>query len=172
MRKIFIAGIFSALLFFSPAPFQNVSGQTEKINQNEPTGDEDGFYAAKILESDYRQADVVAYVNVKERKLVDSIGTGKADCENDKGTGYCLYLLKAELKEIYKGKSSTTEIEFYTSPDADYPKEKLMGERVVFLNRGTSGDKKKKQLHTIENSTRWIEHEVLEKMRKIARKKR
>lgn len=172
MRKILVAVIFSVLLFFAPVPFQNVSGQTEKTNQNKPTEDENGFYGAEILESDYRQVDVVAYVNIKERKLVDSMGAEKDGCENDKGSGYCLYLLKAELKEIYKGKTTASEIEFYTSPDASYPKEKLMGERVVFLNRSTIKDKKKKQLHTLENSTRWIEHDILEKMRKIAKKKR
>src|SRR5688500_13020310 len=56
--------------------------------------DESQFYHAGNLRPDYALADIVAHVNVTERELVDSLGSG--DCENDKGTGYCLYRLKGE----------------------------------------------------------------------------
>lgn len=141
---------------------QTTFSQTKK-------SDDSGFYQATMLRSDFNQVEVVAYVNVKEITLVDSMGNG--NCETNKGAGYCLYRLKADVKEVYKGKISAKEMEFYTSPDADYPKEKLMGERVVFLNKGKN-DADKERLSAMENSTRAIEYDVLKKMRKIAKKKK
>src|SRR5215213_11056845 len=61
-----------------------------------------GFYKYSFLKSDFRQVDVVAYVDVKERKLEDFLGGGSVS-KKDKGTGYCLYCLKGELKEVFKG---------------------------------------------------------------------
>ncbi len=148
---------------------QNVFSQTEKMDKNSSSKSADsGFYQSSTLKSDFNQVEVVAYVNIKERTLIDSMG---GDCENNKGAGLCLYRLKADVKEVYKGKVSAKEIEFYTSPDSDYPKEKLMGERVVFLNRSDNYPDKQSGLGTMENSTRFIEFDVLKKMRKIARKK-
>ena len=146
--------------------------QTENVDAKKPVVkvDESQFYKKSMLASDYTQVDVVAYVNVKERRLVDSIGGG--DCESDKGTGYCLYLLKADLKEVFKGKVTEKEIEFYTSPDAGYPKNNLMGERVVFLNESDNFPDKKMSFGTLENSTRRIKYDVLKKLRKISKQKK
>ena len=105
-------------------------------------------------------ADVVAYVNAKKIKSVDSVGED-ADCENNTGTGYCLYLLTADIKEDFKGNVETDMLEFYISSDASYPKNRLLGEQIVFLVRG----KNEKDLGTIENSTRSVEK--LEIIRKI-----
>jgi hypothetical protein len=156
MSKIFV---LFAILIFCFASGQIVSAQTgidEKEFEN-------------ILKSEFKQVAVVAYVDVKERALIDSIGNG--DCESDKGGGSCLYRLKAELKEIYKGKIRTKEIIFYTSLDADYPKKNLLGEKVVFLNWRKRDSEKKKELYTLENSTRSMEHNILKRIRKIAGKK-
>ncbi|MDQ3798893.1 MAG: hypothetical protein M3384_05550 [Acidobacteriota bacterium] len=130
-----------------------------------------GFYRLSFLESDFRQVDVVAYVDVKERKLEDFLGGGDNGCESDKGTGYCLYRLKAELKEVFKGGISGKTIEFYASMDMDYPKKYLLGEKVVFLNWSDNYPDKNRGLGTIENSTREIKFDILKKMRKIAREK-
>jgi len=128
-----------------------------------------GFYKYSFLKSDFRQVDVVAYVDVKERKLEDFLG-GVNGCEIDKGTGYCLYCLKGELKEVFKGEISGKTIEFYESMDMDYPKKHLLGEQVVFLKWSDNYPDKNRGLGTIENSTREIKFDILKKMRKIAKK--
>lgn len=163
MRKILFAAVSSTLLFWSAVPFQSISSQTENKSQDINTEESSGLHSADMLRSDLRVADFVAYVDVKERKLVDSIGSG--DCENDKGNGYCLYLLKAELKEIFKGKTSEKTIEFYESPDMAYPKKYLMGEQIIFLVWSEKEGDKTRSLGTIENSTRRLG--ALEKLRKI-----
>lgn len=166
MLKILSAVIFSTLLLFAFS--SNVSGQTEKALTNDKSDEEDGFYSTKFLQSDFEQVEVVAYVNVKKLKLADSLGN--VDCENNKGTGYCLYLLTAEVKRVFKGKIETKTLEFYSSPDADYPKKSLLGEKVVFLNWSDNYPGKKMSLGALENSTRLIENDILEKMRKITEK--
>jgi len=149
---------------------QTVLSQTKSKNKKSvDKTDGSEFYQTEFLEGDYKQVDVVAYVKVRQITLVDSLGNG--DCGNNKGTGYCLYRLKADLKEIFKGKVSQREIEFYTSADADYPKKNLMGERVVFLNWSDNYPDKKKSLGTLENSTRAIEYDVLKNLRSLAGKK-
>ncbi|HEY0429123.1 MAG TPA: hypothetical protein VGC76_15185 [Pyrinomonadaceae bacterium] len=165
--KKFVLFLTGLLVF---ASCQAALGQTKKADAKKTVvkTDDSQFYQASMLEADYKQVDVVAYVNIKNRRLV---GIGGADCKNDKGSGYCLYLLKADLKEVFKGNVTQREIEFYTNPDADYPKEKLMGERVVFLNKSDNYPLKTVSLGTMENSTRWIKRDVLKKMRKIAKKK-
>lgn len=156
MPQIFV---LSVALIFCFACGQKISAQSE-IDVEE---------FEKTLKYDYKHAAVVAYVDVKERTLVDSIGSD--DCENDKGNGYCLYRLKGELKELYRGKIRAREIEFYESPDADYPKKYLLGEKIIFLNWGKKKPEKKKELFALENSTRSIEHDALRRMRKIAGRK-
>lgn len=128
-------------------------------------GQDDGFYQADALKGDFRQVNAVAYVNVKTIKVADSMGSG--DCEKNKGAGYCLYELSADVKEVFKGKIAGRTLKFYTSPDADYPKEKLMGEQVVFLNKNNVAVAKTNQFVTLENSTRKIEFDVIGKLRKI-----
>jgi hypothetical protein len=82
-----------------------------------------------------------------------------------------MYELKGDLIETFKGKTTGREIVIYTAPDSDYQKKLLMGERVVFLNLVKNDGTGREELHTMENSTRRIEFDVLAKMRKIARKK-
>lgn len=161
MGKILFTIVFSTLLFLSAAPLQNVSGQTD---------DEEGFFSTGFLKSDYKQVDVVVHVNVKEYELVDSIGKG--DCKENSGSGYCLYRLKADVKEVFKGKINKENFEFYMVLEASTSrKDFLLGEKLVFLERSDNFPDKKMGLGTLENSTRPIQNGVLEKMRKIARKK-
>ena len=164
MRKILFVLFTFAFLFLSSAALQNVAAQTADQMRN----DEDGFYSEKFLKNDFRQVAAVIYVNVREGKLVDSTG---AECENDSSRNLCQYLLTADVKEVFKGRIKAKTIEFYTNPDAGYPKEKLLGEKVLFLNRGKDKTSKKMTYNAMENSTRSIEQNVLEKLRKIAKKK-
>ena len=151
MRKILSAVIFLLL-------FQNISAQT---------GDDDGFFSAKFLKSDYKQVDVVLYVDVKSYELVNSIGKG--DCREISGSGYCLYRLKAEVKEVFKGRIKRENFEFYTVLEASVGKKDfLLGEKLVFLEWSKNFPDKKRNLGTLENSTRPADAGVLEKMRKIA----
>ena len=111
------------------------------------------------------------HVDVKSYELVDSIGTG--DCKENAGGGYCLYRLKADVKEIFKGKIVKKNFEFYMVLEASTTKKDfLLGEKIVFLNWSSDFPDKRRHLGTLENSTRSIESGVLEKMRKIAKKKR
>lgn len=155
MRRIFSAFIISGLTFFFIALDQTTFAQTAESNSGEE----------KIwLRGDLRASDVVAHVDIKEKKFIDSIGNS-ADCENDKGSGYCRYLLKADVKEVFKGKSIGQTIEFYVTPDADYPKKNLLGEEIVFLVRHKDEVTEKEALFTIENSSRPVQW--LDAMRKI-----
>lgn len=126
---------------------------------------QDGFYDSDALKGDYNQVKAVVYLNVTGIKIVDSMGSG--NCETNKGSGYCLYELTAEVKEVFKGKGVGKTLKFYTSPDADYPKERLMGEQVVFLNQSEMAKVKDKQFVTLENSSRKIEFDIIGKLRKI-----
>lgn len=158
------------ILFLSAAQIassQQSKSEKAKILLSDSADSE--FYKSSMLKSDFKEVDVVAYVDIKERRLENSIGSG--DCETDKGAGYCLYRLKAEVREVFKGRISAKTVEFYTSPDMDYPKKNLLGERVVFLKWNEAEAGKNKTLGTMENSTRWIKYDVLKKLRKIAKKK-
>lgn len=175
MLKI-VSILIPAILFLTAAQIASsqqskTEAPREKTKAVVSESADSDFYQSATLKSDFKEVDVVAYVDIKERKLEDSIGSG--DCETDKGAGYCLYRLKAEVKEVFKGKIGGKTIEFYASPDMDYPKKHLLGERVVFLNLQWSENNpdKKKTLGALENSTRWIKYDILKKMRKIAKEK-
>lgn len=133
--------------------FQNVSGQTDDF-----------------LASDLKQVDVAAYVDIKEVISVAS-SDKETDCENFKGIGYCSILLRAEIKELYKGEIKTKTLEFFESGEAQSirSKKQFLGERLIFLEKFREGDKT--YLQTLENSTRRIEGDILKKMQKIARGK-
>lgn len=163
MRKILFAAVFSALLSLPLVPPQSVSSQTETQSEKSKT-DENSFHSTRGLRSDLKVSDAVVYVNVLSRKLVDQIGSG--GCEQNTGAGYCLYLLKAEVKEIFKGKIEKENFEFYTTTEAGYRnKDWLLGEHIVFLVLSDNYPDKKMSLGTIENSTRPVA--ALETMRKI-----
>lgn len=159
MPKILFAIVFA--LFLSFVSIQNISAQTV----------DDEIFSAEYLKSDYKQVDVVLHVDVKEYELVNSIGKG--DCKDISGGGYCLYRLKAEVKEVFKGKIKRENFAFYTVLEASTGKKDfLLGAKLVFLEWSDDYPDKKRGLGTLENSTRKIEKGVLETMRKIAGKKR
>jgi hypothetical protein len=150
---------------------QTVSGQSEKTKANLQSSQEDEFLT-KLFKADYKQVDVVLHVDVKEYELVDSIGKG--NCKEITGGGYCLYRLKGDVREIFKGKAARENFEFYTVVEASTAKKDfLLGEKLVFLEWGDNFPGKKRSLGTLENSTRSsIEKGVLETIRKIAKRKR
>ncbi|HEY0458960.1 MAG TPA: hypothetical protein VGC97_07375 [Pyrinomonadaceae bacterium] len=163
MQKILFAAVFSIALFLSFTLLKPVAGQNENPAENSPSK-EDGYTCAGGLRSDLKVSDAVLYVNVLSRRLEDQIGDG--GCEQDTGGGYCLYLLKAEVKEVFKGKIKKGDFEFYTTTDADYrSKDWLLGEHIVFLVESDNYTDKKPHFGTIENSTRSAA--ALETMRKI-----
>src|SRR5688572_10332696 len=115
MRKILFAVTFS--MFLSFVIFQNISSQSAIVLSNSKTDDESSYFSLKMLSSDLRVSNVVAYVNVKEVKYADR-SDEDTDCENNTKGGYCAYLLIAEVKEVFKGKIESKPFEFYGSADA------------------------------------------------------
>ena len=161
--------LFLALAQIAPSQQSKPDVPREKTKVLLSDSADSEFYQSSTLKSDFKEVDVVAYVDIKERKLENSIGSG--DCETDKGAGYCLYRLKAEVKEVFKGQISGKTVEFYISPEMEYPKKYLLGERVVFLQWNEAEAGKNKTLGALENSTRWIKYDILKKIRKIAKEK-
>lgn len=154
MRNLRNFVFLTALVFVSA---QNILAQND-------------FYSSSLLKSDFNEVDAVVHIRIKSLELIDQIGGG--DCENGKGGGYCLYRLKAEVKEIFKGKIVTENFEFYTVVEPSIrTKSFLSGEKIVFLNWSDNYPDKKMSLGTMENSTRSIENGVIKKLRKIAKKK-
>jgi hypothetical protein len=190
MRKILFALTISAVLFLSFIPIQNVSSQTKKSQKQKKTKeekkapdfskiwenygnipsdaeiDDSEMYSYKWLRLDMRMVDVVAYINIKEVKY-SGRDDDSTDCENNKGGGYCFYDLIAEVKEVYKGKIETETIELSASADATYPSKYFLGEQIVFLTWTEGEDKKRYLVISLENSSRRIKHNILEKMRNI-----
>jgi hypothetical protein len=155
---VILAGLFLGF-------FQTASAQTKSTEDKEWEAQ-----LTKMLKADYKQVAVVLYVDVREIELVDSIGTG--DCKEISGGGYCLYRLKAEVKEIFKGKINKENFEFYTVIEASTGKKDfLLGEKLVFLDWSDNYPDKKRSLGTLENSTHSVKDNILEKMRRIAKKK-
>jgi hypothetical protein len=170
MQKIFSLVICSALLFTIPPDARSQKNVLPNEKSKIAADDDSDFYSAELLAADLKQSDVVAHVNVLSYQLIDQIGQG--GCELNEGVGYCLYRLKAQVQEIFKGKIKRKTFEFYKVTDADYAyKKKMLGRHVVFLGWSSNYPDKKMSLGTMENSTRDIKHNILRKLRKIARKR-
>jgi hypothetical protein len=144
---------------------------TNSLDTTTVSVDESSAYKLDQLESSFREAKFVLHVDVQSREFIDSVGD--CDCERNTGTGYCLYRLKANMLEVFKGKINSKDIQFYTSTDADWKnKERLLGEQIIFLGDWNDNFPDKKiGLDTLENSTLSIKYDVIHKMRKIAKKK-
>lgn len=161
LKKAFVVIVIFVGLFLSF--HQTAFGQSEDKEWD--------AQETEMLKGDYKQVAVVLYVDVKAYELVDSIGTG--NCKEISGGGYCLYRLKAEVKEIYKGKIKKENFEFYAVLEASTGnKDFLLGEKIVFLNWSSNYPDKKRHLGTLENSTRTVRGNMLEKMRRIAKRKK
>ncbi len=133
----------------------------------------DEYYAVEWLKSDYKDANVVAYIDSKE---VLSVGRSDefTDCVNfspNTGPGYCSFTMRAEIKELYKGKLRSRTIEYSEYGEGGYirNREQFLGKQVVFLEKYKSEKDGSIFYQVIENSTRDVDHEVLAKMRKISK---
>jgi hypothetical protein len=180
MRKTLFVATCLVFLTISSISFQSVLSQKQKSDEEKessknvdvsetPATDDsetDDPYTPKWLRNDMRVSDVVAYVDVKEVKYCDRSDTD-TDCENNQGGGYCAYALTAEVKEIFKGKIETKPFVFHATADAGYPQKYFLGKQIVFLLDYEEDKNKERNLGTLENSRRSIEHNVLEKMRNI-----
>jgi hypothetical protein len=168
MNRLHITMALGAMIVLSGLGASGLPGQSTppgapgKLLKGAAVPDDPEPYPARSLSLDRKVADVVAYVDVREVKLIDSIGRD-ADCERNTGSGYCSYLLSGEVKEVFKGRLAAKTLNFHIGTEAGYPTKLLLGEQVVFLIRG----KRAVSLEVIENSTRRIEYQVLEKLRKI-----
>jgi len=123
---------------------------------------ENGYYSYDFLKNDYGEVAVVASVDVKTVKAVDSIG--------DKETGYVRYLIRCHVIEPFKGAiKSGQALEYYSVAEKGYNPENYRGKRIVFLS--SLFDKKKKDwvLSELENSARPASIAIIKKMRRIKR---
>lgn len=165
MRKgLFI--IAAAVVFLVSGSCQFGFGQTtgDKLTDNQTIGIPEP-YQTSSLESDLRSADLVVHLLITSVTIADS--TPSADCKYNRGPGYCSYYLEAEIKEMFKGEITGKTLNFYTSAEASFPKNAFIGERVVFLTADETSSPNAESYSTIENSTRKIEHNVIERLRAI-----
>lgn len=145
MLKKLLIGFFSILLI-PIISLHIASAQTDEISA------ESQFNSSANLRHDLKNADIAAYVDVKNVKLAGR--SNDVNCESDAEFGYCSYLLTAEVKEIFKGKIEAKTLEFYTVMESGNAKTGLMGEQIVFLIWNENEEDKTRWLATIENSTR------------------
>jgi len=123
---------------------------------------ENEYYSYDYLKNDYDQVAVVASVDVKKAKAVDSIG--------DKEVGYVRYLIRCQVIEPFKGDIKRGQVlEYYSVAEKGYNIENYRGTRIVFLS--SLFDKKKEDwvLSELENSARPASKAIIKKMRKIKR---
>lgn len=164
-RLLFVALISIAILSSYEAAWGQSTSESKVfvLTDDEINSMEEQFTSVGDLSHDLKRADVVAHVDVKKVRVVDSIG---ADCEKNTGTGECLYVLTAEVKEVFKGTINTSPMEFFESADAGYPRRYFLGPHVVFLSKGRP-DQGEVRYGAMENSSRSIKYNVLEKLRRI-----
>lgn len=118
------------------------------------------------LRSDLRMAKASAHVRIIDVGS-DVASPNFKDCGQRKAVGYCSYRITAEVKEVFKGRITGDKMVYFITVDADFDRDKLFGERIVFLVRG-----KARRFEAIENSTRPIENDVVKKMRSLKRKRK
>jgi len=156
----------------------STQGQTQMRNSHlnrSPVPDNSDYYGKEMLRSDLRQADIVAYVD--SREIISVVPSDeKTDCTNfdsNTGPGYCGFVIKSEIKELYKGKLSSDTIEYfeYREATAIKSKEHYLGPQIIFLERFENEKTKKTYYQVIENSTRRIDNNVISKMREISKYK-
>jgi hypothetical protein len=123
---------------------------------------ENEYYSYDYLKNDFDQVAVVASVDVKKVKAVDSIG--------DKEEGYVRYLIRGHVIEPFKGdiKSNQT-IKYYSVAEKGYDPQGFRGKRIVFLNSLFDKQKGGWFLNELENSARPASKAIIKKMRRIKR---
>ncbi|MCJ7530173.1 MAG: hypothetical protein MUO64_03990 [Anaerolineales bacterium] len=144
MRRLFLAlCVLSALLCYSCA------------SENE-------YYSYDYLKNDYEQVAVVASVDCRDVKAVDSIG--------DKEAGYVRYLIRCQVIEPFKGDIKNNQVlAYYSVAEKGYNPENYHGKKIVFLNSLFDKQKKDWVFSELENSARPASKEIIKKMRKIKR---
>ena len=142
MKRLFLAlCIVSALLGYSCA------------SENE-------YYSYDYLKNDLDQVAVVASVDIKEVKAVDSIG--------DKEAGYVRYLIRCRVIEPFKGDIKSNQmLAYYSVAEKGYNPENYRGKKIVFLNSLFDKHKGGWFLNELENSSRPGLKPIIKKMRQI-----
>lgn len=140
-----------------------VRAETEDEEYKDDGGDP---YSIKWLSLDRKTADTVLYVDVVNAVLIDS-ASGRGDCETNTGFDYCAYKLTANVKEVFKGVITSRNLELVATAESFYKKENFLGEQVVFLTEGTDEKTGTRTYGMLENTSRSIEYDVLEKLRGI-----
>jgi hypothetical protein len=118
------------------------------------------YYSYEYLKNDFDQVAVVASVDVKEVKAVDSIG--------DREPGYIRYLIRCRIIEPFKGDIRKGQaLEYYSVAEKDYNPGNYRGHKIVFL--GSLFDKLQGGwfFSELENSARPASSAIIKKMRKI-----
>lgn len=162
MQKLLFVLFFSIFSMSFSASVQPVIAQTAADSEAEDRISDE----KRWLRGDLKAAEVVAYVDIKNVKLIDELGA-KGNCEKGTGGGYCLYLLTADVKEVFKSEIKTKTLEFTTVTEPFPDQNRLLGERIVFLVWSENEARQKKSLGTIENSSRGADPETLKTMREI-----
>jgi len=144
MKRLFLAlCVLSVLLCYSCA------------SENE-------YYSYDYLKNDFDQVAVVASVDCRDVKAVDSIG--------DKEAGYVRYLIRCQVIEPFKGAiKSSQALEYYSVAEKGYNPENYRGKRIVFLNSLFDKEKGGWFLNELENSSRPASKAIIKKMRKMKR---
>ncbi len=121
---------------------------------------ENEYYSYDYLKNDFNQVAVVACVDCREAKPIDSIG--------DKDAGYVRYLIRGQVIEPFKGdiKSNQT-IEYYSVAEKGYNPANYRGNKIVFLNSLFDKRKGGWYLNELENSSRPGFKAIIKKMRMI-----
>jgi hypothetical protein len=121
---------------------------------------ENEYFSYDYLKNDFNQVAVVACVDYRDVKAVDSIG--------DKEAGYVRYLIRCQVIEPFKGdiKSNQT-IEYFSVAEKGYNPENYRGKKIVFLNSLFDKHKGGWFLNELENSSRPASRAIIKKMRQI-----
>jgi hypothetical protein len=181
--RLLVWGSVIAIVALNSGCQQASSQQKDQRNANLEVGltplptlpivntDNSNFYSMEVLREVFREAHIVAYIDSKE---VISIGRSDVytNCSTfpQKEGGYCSFTMRAEIKELFKGKvqSSTLLYSEYGEAPLIRSKDQYLGQQVVFLERFRERGETFYQV--IENSSRDIEHDILAKLRLIAKK--
>jgi hypothetical protein len=121
------------------------------------------YYSYEYLKNDYDQVVVVAHVDCREVKEIDSIG--------DNTAGYVRYLIRGHVVEPFKGDVKRGQaLEYYSVAEKGYDPENYQGNKIVFLNKVLDKRAKEWVLSELENSSRPASKAIIRKMRKITEK--
>jgi len=121
---------------------------------------ENEYYSYDYLKNDYDEVAVVASVDVKRVRAVDSIG--------DKEAGYIRYLIRCHVIEPFKGAIKSGQVlEYYSVAEKGYNPESYRGNKIVFLSSLFDKQKEDWVLSELENSARPASMAIIKKMRKI-----